>query len=266
MKFGYYGYIPALVRHNKELTPMAKLVYAEITANMEEQGYCKKNNAYFARILNSSKTTITACITMLREKGMIDVIIENEKETKKFMNRYITITPPCFLGGVANQSGLYHTRLSGGVELDVDDKIAKNGSRYAENPGSLLLHNNVTYIYSYKNGAIKLDRNINDQQLAYLKNIVMKFYSEKRKAFPETIDIDWEKDGDLVNGSINTLYELITRDKWDESDVKNVIHWSLFHPFWMQNLFSLRTLRSKSNNGNSKFTNLFNQWNKDRGN
>ena len=41
MKFGHIGYIPAYIRHHPDLNAITKLVYAEITANIEEQGYCK---------------------------------------------------------------------------------------------------------------------------------------------------------------------------------------------------------------------------------
>jgi len=70
------------------------------------------------------------------------------------------------------------------------------------------------------------------------------------------IKSDWHLDDDLLIGSINTLFDLIVVDKWDENEVKDVIKWATTEKFWSSNLLSLKTLRVKSRNGMTKFANM----------
>jgi hypothetical protein len=103
---------------------------------------------------------------------------------------------------------------------------------------------------------INYNKNITQGQMKYLKQIVTDFYTEKHKQLPNHIKSDWFNDTDLTKGSVNTLFELITLDGWNEKDVRDVIKWATDDDFWMSNLISLRSLRTKSNNGQSKFANL----------
>ena len=78
----------------------------------------------------------------------------------------------------------------------------------------------------------------------------------KHKQLPNNIKSDWFDDSTLTVGSVNTLFDLITVDGWGEKEVRDVIRWSIDDSFWSSALLSLRTLRTKSNNGQTKFANL----------
>ena len=214
MNFGHVGYIPAYIRHHPDLNAVTKLVYAEITANIEMQGYCKKKNSFFAKVLGSSASTISACITKLRRFNLIKVVIENEEDTNKFINRYIMLTLP---------------EISVGVNNDVPTK----------------------------KGQVVINKVINEKQLNYLKNIVNNFYTIQSTNFAEIVKRDWHKDSNLTSGSINVLFDLITLDKWDDSKVRDVINWIVKDSFWASKCYSLRVLRDKAPNGQSKFTNMY---------
>ena len=92
--------------------------------------------------------------------------------------------------------------------------------------------------------------------MEYLKKIVTDFYTAKHKQFPNHIKADWFDDNTLTVGSVNTLFDLITVDGWGEKEVRDVIKWAIDDSFWSSALLSLRTLRTKSNNGQTKFANL----------
>ena len=104
---------------------------------------------------------------------------------------------------------------------------------------------------------IQLLPELNQKQITYLGNIVYDFYNEKSKQFPEVVKKDWQKNDNLVNDAINTLYMIIKLDDYSEKIVRDVIKWATNDDFWHSNLISLRNLRKKSNNGETKFTNIY---------
>lgn len=82
----YYSVIPANVRYNKKLRDKAKLLYGEITALSNKDGYCWAKNSYFADLYNVSNTTISTLIKNLVEQGYLESQIiykENSKEIEK---------------------------------------------------------------------------------------------------------------------------------------------------------------------------------------
>jgi len=67
----YYAIIPAEVRYDKDLPPNAKLLYGEITALCNKEGYCFASNEYFANLYGVSKRSVTGWLIALKEKGYI---------------------------------------------------------------------------------------------------------------------------------------------------------------------------------------------------
>tara|TARA_R110002124_G_scaffold174627_7_gene342381 strand:- start:991 stop:1800 length:810 start_codon:yes stop_codon:yes gene_type:complete len=258
MNFGHVGYIPAYIRHHPDLNAVTKLVYAEITANIEMQGYCKKKNSFFAKVLGSSASTISACITKLRRFNLIKVVIENEEDTNKFINRYIMLTLPEISVGVNNDVPTPYTEISVGGD-DIEGNVMPHSKVEGAEISDTLLHsnNNIQYIYSTKKGQVVINKVINEKQLNYLKNIVNNFYTIQSTNFAEIVKRDWHKDSNLTSGSINVLFDLITLDKWDDSKVRDVINWIVKDSFWASKCYSLRVLRDKAPNGQSKFTNMY---------
>jgi SOS-response transcriptional repressor LexA len=72
-KVSYYAIIPAEVRYDKDLPPNAKLLYGEITALCNKEGYCFASNEYFANLYGVSKRSITGWIAALEAKKYIRV-------------------------------------------------------------------------------------------------------------------------------------------------------------------------------------------------
>ena len=254
----YIGYIPKNVRHNPDLSPRDKLVYCEITATLDDGGVCLKNNIYFSNVLGCTKSTVSASMTQLREKGYIDIIIEKERGTQKFRKRYIIIKAMSdFSVGVNPNLQKAVSDFSGGVEpisgTATEEKGAKADADFSD---AIIINNNIRYIYSDKRHPINYNPKITQGQMDYLKQIVTDFYTAKHKQFPNHVKADWFNDKRLTIGSVNTLFELIVIDGWKEKEVRDVIKWATTDDFWASNLLSLKTLRTKSKNGQSKFANL----------
>lgn len=86
----YYAVIPAIVRYAK-ITPNAKLLYGEITALCNKNGFCYASNQYFANLYGVSKISISNWISELVDNGFISSEIVYKEGTKEILNRYIKI-------------------------------------------------------------------------------------------------------------------------------------------------------------------------------
>jgi hypothetical protein len=89
-KPNYYAIIPARIRYDPNLTNLSKLLYAEITALSNKEGFCWATNSYFAKIYGVTITTISISISKLAKLNYVKV--ENEYKGKQIIRRKITIT------------------------------------------------------------------------------------------------------------------------------------------------------------------------------
>jgi hypothetical protein len=64
----YYAQIPSYVRYDKSLSPMARLLFGEITALANKEGYCWATNNYFADLYDVEPTTVSEWIGQLAKK------------------------------------------------------------------------------------------------------------------------------------------------------------------------------------------------------
>lgn len=87
----FYGILPANVRYDKNLKPMEKILYTEITALANVKGYCYATNAYFANLYDVHKNTVGTWITNLEEQGYIKTEIIYKENTKEIIERRIYI-------------------------------------------------------------------------------------------------------------------------------------------------------------------------------
>lgn len=90
-KPNYYALITADVRYDDDLIPNAKLLYGEITALCNKEGYCWATNDYFAELYKTSEKTISRWVKNLESKGYIATSVQtfryNDGTVKKI--RYI---------------------------------------------------------------------------------------------------------------------------------------------------------------------------------
>ena len=90
-KPNYYAILTAEVRYNKDLTPNAKLLYAEITALCNMNGKCFANNRYFAELYDKSRTSISKWLSQLVAFNYVTVVYTYKKGTKEIDKRYISL-------------------------------------------------------------------------------------------------------------------------------------------------------------------------------
>ena len=85
----YWAVIPANVRYSK-LKASAKLLYGEISALTNKEGYCWASNNYFAELYGVSKNTISLWINQLKKYGFIHVDVIRDKN-KQVIKRTMSI-------------------------------------------------------------------------------------------------------------------------------------------------------------------------------
>ncbi len=90
MKPNYYAILSAEVRYS-DITPNAKLLYAEITAFCNMNGECFASNRYFSELYGKSKVTISNWIRELKENGFIETSYTYKEGSKEIDKRYIKI-------------------------------------------------------------------------------------------------------------------------------------------------------------------------------
>lgn len=90
----YYSVIPATVRYDTRLKPAEKLLYGELTALSNKEGYCFAKNKYFAELFNVTNGTVSKWLSHLQKLGyiFIEIIRNNQKEIIA-RHIYISDTP-----------------------------------------------------------------------------------------------------------------------------------------------------------------------------
>lgn len=122
----YYAIISAEVRYDKNLTPHAKLLYAEITALLNMNGECFATNRYFSELYGKSVVTISKWISELSANGYVSTTYTYKEGTKEIDRRYIRILK----GGIKekDKEGIKE-------KFKVNNTKVNNNTTYSNNKG-----------------------------------------------------------------------------------------------------------------------------------
>lgn len=117
----YYGILPANIRYDKNLKPMEKIMYSELTALSNKNGYCNATNSYFAELYEVSKNTVSLWISDLEKAGYIKTKLIYEPGTKNIKERRIFIADP-----IMKNDDTYHEKEVDPIMKNDDTPIMKN--------------------------------------------------------------------------------------------------------------------------------------------
>ena len=118
---GYYGILPANVRYDKNLKPMEKIMYSELTALSNKNGYCNATNSYFSELYEVTKNTVSLWIGDLEKAGYIKTKLIYESGTKNIKERRIYIANP-----ITKNDDTYHEKEVDPITKNDDTPITKN--------------------------------------------------------------------------------------------------------------------------------------------
>ena len=90
----YYVIIPANVRYDKRINVHAKLLYGEITALCNKEGYCWASNHYFSGLYEVSASAISRWIKSLADAGYLTIDYQYIKGKKAIAARIIRLIAP----------------------------------------------------------------------------------------------------------------------------------------------------------------------------
>ena len=209
-KPNYYAIIPAEVRYAK-ISPNAKLLYGELTALSNKEGYCWASNEYFADLYETSNRSISRWIGELKDCDFINYEVEENYKRKIFINN---LRQNC-LGGT--------TKLSRGYDKNV------------VGVGQNCPHNNTS------NNTKNITKNYIAEDI-FLTEIL---YKNVDQNYPELADKRTELKKEKDYEEMNRLRRL---DKWNTDQIKLIINWSQNDSFWKMNIRSVKKLRKQFNN------------------
>ena len=153
-----YILIPAEVKNCKELKPIEKLIFGDITCLCNQKGYCWAGNRYFAELYQISKRSVSRYINHLKELNFITAVVERDAN-KKVIKRTIKI----------NDNPIEKTDSTSGQNFlsPIDRTVQYNNTSYNNKKEKNILFNDFWDTYDKKTGRgackkkfLKLDINI----------------------------------------------------------------------------------------------------------
>jgi len=194
-KPSYYAILTADVRYDKTLKPLARLLFAEITALCNKEGYCWASNQYFADLYEVDKTTVSGWIGQLKTRGYLTVQLEYKEGSKQILNRYMKI----------NGEGIDEiTKTSFQKDVDPIDQKTKGNTK--TNTKTNITVNNVDDFDSF-----------------------WKFYP--RKASKDASRKAWEKlrpDQHIMQMIADNVKERVEKGEWRKDNQSFILHASTY--------------------------------------
>ncbi|MCP3684001.1 MAG: helix-turn-helix domain-containing protein [bacterium] len=225
-KPSYFAILTADVRYDKTLKPLARLLYAEITALCNKEGHCWAGNQYFADLYEVDKNTVSGWIGQLKTRGYITVQLEYKEGTKQILHR--------------------HIRINGeGIHKIIDTSLQKDGY-----PINEIIEVNKTINNTVNNTVNNKD---------YFSQF-WDFYP--RKAGKESARKAWNKlqpNEELMALIANNIQERIDKGEWRKDNKSYILHASTFlnQKRWEDEVLEKQHEKSKSTDtAGSKWLNL----------
>ena len=122
---GYYAVIPADVRYDDSIPPNAKLLYGEISALINSDGFCYATNAYFCKIYGFSDPTISRLISQLEKAGYIQRQLEKDSSGQVVRRKlFLSVSVPEIQPPIKNDTTSPQKKGEGGIKNDGENNTS----------------------------------------------------------------------------------------------------------------------------------------------
>tara|TARA_R110001599_G_scaffold7417_2_gene36310 strand:+ start:3677 stop:4360 length:684 start_codon:yes stop_codon:yes gene_type:complete len=205
-KPNYYAVLTAEVRYDNRLGNFSKLLYAEISALCNKEGYCWANNNYFSSLYDVKNITVTRAISQLVEAGYVQRELENVNGEKTLRKLRITASKMIIphikndrQGDIKND--IHNTLNNINIKTNTINASKKGFDEFWTNlQGRKLNKPDAKKVYA------KLSVNMTGLELAKRYNVLFKTREEKYIPYPAKWlrNEGWNDEGSIekVNGDI----------------------------------------------------------------
>ena len=127
----YYAIIPADVRYHPDLPANAKLLYGELTALCNKEGYCWSSNDYFAELYGVKILSIKRWIAALENAGFVTVLLDRTGTRRRIILGEVTAKK--IRDGIKNDTGWYPKRYAPRIKKDTHNTTVNTKGNNKEN-------------------------------------------------------------------------------------------------------------------------------------
>lgn len=188
---GAFGVIPNAILYSEDLSHGEKILYTMISSLCNKNGYCFASNAYLAKILKTSKSTVGLYLRHLEELKYISRDFEEKEGRVNDVERKIYLNyDSLFDKGDTDQSEEGYLPVGRGVPTDKEGGTDTSVGGYRP-VGSIIIQDNNTSIIKQDNNTSKSEAEkynynliagkFNEQAVKYDISTIIKL-SDKRKA------------------------------------------------------------------------------------
>ena len=125
----YFAVIPAEVRYCENLPANAKLLYGEITALSNKEGFCWATNNYFAKLYNKHPITISSWVAKLEKYDFIKCILNGPNIRKIYIvpskRKHLPLLVKTLRPSKRKHLELYNNKKNNKNNLALGDKSPK---------------------------------------------------------------------------------------------------------------------------------------------
>ena len=181
----YYAVIPANVRYDTRLSPLAKLLYGEITCLCQKEGFCWATNAYFERLYGKTKRQIINLINQLDQYGYISKEIEYDEKTKQVKKRFLRLS-----GTKKEDSCEKNFTTPGEKNFTYNNTSINNINIKKVSKKERQLESDKTSIGGAKNNSISISEKNKNKNKNTNSNSISQKQTKVKKAKPKPISFD----------------------------------------------------------------------------